>query len=191
MVAAGVDADDRAVAHQRGIERNRDIARRRELAEMRPRASGSFAASAAASDPTVRPRSSAAISDSSGTNAPSTKTSRRHSTSPSIAPAVLAPRLGRGIGRARQRLCLAHQRAQVGVLPLLDAAMRQALLGEQVEGGRALRRDRVAARQPRARLGKGVRQSGLRRGLDHLSRQPWHSLLFRRRSRAGSRRPSS
>ena len=76
------------------------------------------------------------------------------------------PRFCGGIGRRRQRLCLAHQRAQIGVFPVLDAAMRQAGLGEHVEGRRALRRDRAIAGQPPARLRKGLRQRGLRRGLD-------------------------
>ena len=39
---------------------------------------------------------------------------------------ILGARLGRGIGRRRQRLGVAHQRAQVGVFPFLDPPVRQA-----------------------------------------------------------------
>ena len=80
---------------------------------------------------------------------------RRASTSPSICPAVLARALAAASGGLAERLRLAHQRAQVGILPVLDAAMRQAFPGENVEGGGALRRDRrrrpAAARAPAQR----------------------------------------
>ena len=75
-------------------------------------------------------------------------------------------RLGRGVGRTCQRLRLAHQRAQVGIFPLLDPPMRQTLFGEYFESRITPRRDRVVARQPVARLRKGLRKSGFRRGLD-------------------------
>ena len=39
---------------------------------------------------------------------------------------LLGARLGRRIGRRRQRIGLAHQRAQIGVFPFLDAPVRQA-----------------------------------------------------------------
>ena len=45
-------------------------------------------------------------------------------------------------------------------------AMRQSFLREQVEGGGALRRNRIIAGQPRARLRIGLRQRGFRCGLD-------------------------
>src|SRR4051812_28366077 len=38
-------------------------------------------------------------------------------------------------GARGKRLCVAHQRAQVGVLPFLDTAGRQASLGEALERG--------------------------------------------------------
>ena len=69
-----------------------------------------------------------------------------------------------GAGRARQRLRLAHQRAQVGVFPLLDAAMRQAFGVEAAEGVLAQGRDRALARQRGARRRKGVAQRLLGRG---------------------------
>ena len=68
-------------------------------------------------------------------------------------------RLGRGVGRARQWLRLAHQRAEVGVLPLLDAPMRQALADEQIEGGGALRGDGAVPGKPLPRVRIGVRQA--------------------------------
>ena len=74
---------------------------------------------------------------------------------------------GRGIRRVGQRLGIAHQRAQVGIFPFLDAPMRQALFGEYVKGCAAPRRDRFVAGQPVAHLRKGLRQRGLRCCLDH------------------------
>ncbi len=148
MVAAGADADHRAVAHQRGVERDGDVARRRELAEMRESAPDRRRpARRRASRPQARApdRQCRTVP---ATNAPSTKTRRRVSTSPSNCAGVLGARLGGGIGRARQRLGVAHQRAQIGVFPFLDAAMRQAFSGEHIERGLALRRDRTVAGQP-------------------------------------------
>jgi len=68
--------------------------------------------------------------------------------------------------RRGKRLGIAHQRAQVGVFPLLDAPVRQAGPGEHVEGGIAPRRDRIVAGQPPARLREGLRQRRLGVGLD-------------------------
>ncbi len=70
-----------------------------------------------------------------------------------------------GAGRARQRLGLAHQRAQVGVFPFLDAAVRQTLGVETVERVLAQRRDRAFARQRVARGRKSSAQRLLGRGL--------------------------
>jgi hypothetical protein len=75
-------------------------------------------------------------------------------------------RLGRGVGRTCQRLCLAHQRAQVGIFPFLDPPVRQTLFGEDVESRITPRRDRIVARQSIARLREGLSQRGFGRGLD-------------------------
>ena len=171
---AGGDADHRAVAHQSGVERHRNIVTGASL----PRCAvsvGSPSDSAMASEPTVRPASSALRSDSSATNAPSTKTRRRVSTSPRIAPAIFARALAAASGGLGERLGVAHQRAQIGIFPLFDAAMRQAFLGEHVEGRVALRGNRFVAGQTRARLREGVRQRGLRRGLDDASTSGVHA----------------
>ncbi len=58
------------------------------------------------------------------------------------AQACLRDRGGIGLRRRRQRL--ADEAAQVGVVPALDAAARQARLGEEREGFLAPRRGRVA-----------------------------------------------
>ena len=164
---AGADADHRAVAHQRGIERDGDIACRRQLAELRRErriAIGERGGERTDRKPALQRgdvgqfRNERAVDEDEPAAFDIAEQFARR----------LGARLGRGIGRARQRLRLAHQRAQVGVLPVLDAAMRQAFLGEQVEGGLALRGDRVAAGQPRPRLRIRLRQRGLRRGLHHL-----------------------
>jgi hypothetical protein len=74
-----------------------------------------------------------------------------------------------------------HQRAQIGIFPLLNAPVRQALLGEQLKGCIAPRRDRVVTRQAIAHLRKRLRQCGLGRGLDdgdfgvHAGTSSWYS----------------
>ena len=162
---AGGDADHRAVAHQRGIERDRGIACRRELAEMgseRRIAIGQRVGERA----DRKPRLQAGNVGQFGHESAIDKHQPARFDVGEQGAGRLGPRLGGGIGRRGERLGVAHQRAQVGVFPLLDAAMRQAGLGEHVERRRALRRDRAIAGQPPARLRKGLRQRGLRRGLD-------------------------
>jgi hypothetical protein len=89
--------------------------------------------------------------------------------------------LGRGIGRRGKRLGVAHQRAQIGIFPLLDAAVRQAFFGEHAEGSFTLGGNRLVAGKPRARLREFMRQRGLRRGLDdgdfgvHAKTSSWYS----------------
>ena len=68
------------------------------------------------------------------------------------------------IGRAGQRLCLAHQRAQVGVFPFLDAPVRQAFGVETLERVVAQGRDRALAGQRAARRRKGAGKRLLGRG---------------------------
>ena len=150
---------------KRGVERDRDVVGGHDLAEMREQR-GSPAASASAIERMVRPGSRPARSDSSGTNAPSTKTMRRASIEREHGAGVFGARLRGGVGRARERLGLAHQRAQVGVFPLLDAPVRQALGLEAAERGLAQRRDRARARQRALGRGEARRQRGLGRGLD-------------------------
>ena len=78
----------------------------------------------------------------------------------------LGVRLIDRIRETRQRLRLAHQRAQVGIFPFLDAAVRETLFGEHIERGHALRGNFAIARQVTAGLGKGICQRAFRRGLD-------------------------
>ena len=148
---AGADADDGAVAHQRGIERDGDIACRRELAEFfreRRIVVGKRRGERTDRQPGFQRRGvgqfrheRAVDEDQPAAFDVAEQLSRR-----------LRAGHRRGIGRSGERLGIAHQRAQVGVLPVLDAAMRQALAGEQVERGRALFGDRRPAGQPLARL---------------------------------------
>ena len=61
-------------------------------------------------------------------------------------------------GGLAERLRVAHERAQVGVFPVLDAPVRQALAGEQHRTRRHADWQSRHAGQPRARLRKFVRQ---------------------------------
>ncbi len=69
--------------------------------------------------------------------------------SPIKPPADLARAFAAASGGAGQRLGVAHQRAQIGVFPLLDAPVRQALRLEPPERGLAQRHDLAVARQLR------------------------------------------
>ncbi len=68
-------------------------------------------------------------------------------------------------GWSRQRLRLAHQRAQISVFPLLDAPVRQTFRVETLERILAQRGDRALAGQRGARRRKGCAQRLLGRGL--------------------------
>ena len=146
------DADHGAVAHQRGIERDRDVACRRELAEMSASARDRHRRARRPANSPTSPGSNAAMSDSSATNAPSTKTRRRVSTSPISAPADLASALPSASGGAASGLASRISARRSVYFHSSIAAMRQALARENVKSRRALRRDRLAARKPRARL---------------------------------------
>jgi hypothetical protein len=93
---------------------------------------------------------------------------------------IFGTRLGSAIRRVGQGFRLAHQRAQIGIFPLFDPPMRQPLFGENNESRLAPRRDRIVARQPAARLGKGLRQRRFRCGLDdgdlrvHAGTSSWY-----------------
>ena len=160
---AGGDADHCAIAHQRGVERDRDVVRRRQACRDGPIASDHSSASASASEPIVKPRF-----QSRRCRTTPAQTRRRRtraggdSTSPSHCAGGFRARLRRGVRRARERLGVAHERAQVGIFPVLDAAVRQAFPGEHIESGGTLLGDRAAAGQPRARLRKFLRQRRLR-----------------------------
>ena len=70
-----------------------------------------------------------------------------------------------GAGRARQRLGLAHQRAQVGIFPFLYAPVRQTFRVETFKRILAQGRDRALAGQRIACRRKGSAQRLLGRGL--------------------------
>ena len=112
---------------KRGVERDRDIACRRELAEMLRDARGSSAASASASEPMLRP-----APDRRDRTARRRRRRRRRRGGAPRRRQAARRRLGARLGGARPAarasgLRVAHQRAQIGVFPLLDAAMRQAV----------------------------------------------------------------
>ena len=112
---------------------------------------------------------------------------------------ALGPQLGGGVRRSRQRLGVTHERAQVGVFPLLDAPVRQPLGIEVAERGLAQRRDAVTAGQPvldggeclRERLlGTGLHLAdfGVHRGLTPPLRHTARSRWLRARAPAPCRR---
>ena len=110
------------------------------------------------------PAPSSPSSDSFGANTPSTSTSRR---TPSIAcsfSAAAARASAAASGAARQRQHLAHQRAQVGVLPVLDPPVRQAEALDRRRRRRGGRSATLPAPGSRAStLGEGRRRDRVRR----------------------------
>jgi hypothetical protein len=74
---------------------------------------------------------------------------------------ILGPRLRGSIRRDRKRLGVAHQRAQIGVFPFLDAAMRQAGCGETLERSRAQRRGAGQLALRRQPLGRELLLGGI------------------------------
>ena len=161
------DVDHDAVAHEGGVERDRRDRRSRRPcrgaarpAHRRPRApppsSGWSRPARGRRDRTAPARTRRRRTRAGGTRR--RRAARRH---PWRAPS-------RRHRRARERLGVAHQRAQVGVFPLLDAPVRQARRGEALERGLAQRR---GARQPafaglplgrELLLGGGLHQGRLR-----------------------------
>ena len=148
---AGANADHGAVAHECGVERDRNVACRRKLAEMRHQffiVLGERRGERSDRKPLLERsgvgqfrHEGAVDKDEPAGFAVAQERTR-------------APGAGfrLRIRRACERLCVPHQRAQVGIFPVFDTAMRQAFPSENVERGRALLRDRLAARQMRARL---------------------------------------
>ena len=74
-----------------------------------------------------------------------------------------SPRQRSGIRYGSERQHVAHQRAQIGVFPVLEPAVRQAHAVIGFEGGTSRLGDLACARQPVARDGEAVAQraSGL------------------------------
>ncbi len=79
---------------------------------------------------------------------------------------VLGARLGGDVGDTGERLGIAHERAQIGVFPLLHAPVRQAGRLEALEGVLAQRRNRTGARKRGLHGSEIRRQPGLGRSLD-------------------------
>ena len=127
---------------------------------------GSPPASRCAIEPMVRPVSRSARSESSGTKAPSTKTIARASIEGERGDRLPGARLRGRIGHARERLGVAHERAQVGIFPFLDAAVRQPFGLEPPESVFAQRSDRRRARKRALHHGEIRRQRGFGRSLD-------------------------
>ena len=117
------------------------------------------------------------------------------------------PAQGCGGHASGDRIGLAHEVAQVRIVPGLDAAMGQPALVEDIEGAGALATHGVAAGQARAALGEGVRKGRLglgangggTRGHGRLTPHPRHNrgsrssptrapVPCRRTSRCGRRR---
>ena len=160
------DVNERAVAHQRGVERRpRPRARSATTLPRCAATSGSPAASACAIERMVRPGDRFCRSDNSGTNTPSTNTMRRTSMSPIRRPASFARALAAASGAPAQRAYVSHQRAQIGVFPLLDPPARQAGVVELPERRLAQRRDLAVAGQLGLRRGIGLRERQLGTGL--------------------------
>ncbi len=159
------NADHRAIAHQCGIERNGNITARRELAEMAHDeriAADERIGKRADAQPVFELCSVGQFRDKGAVD----KNQPPRFEIAGQRAGFLRQRLGRRIRRRRQRLGVAHQRAQIGIFPLLDPPMRQAGFGEQVECRLALRDNRLAARQIPPHLRKSLRQRGLGRRLD-------------------------
>ena len=160
--SAGSHLDHDAVAHEGGVERDRDVIGRDDPAEpsgdrrvagrqrLRHRADGETG---------LKPgeigqfRHEGAVDQN---DAAAFDGGERRA-------GILRARLGGRIRRRRERLRVAHQRAQVGVFPLLDPPVRQPGRLEALERGFA-RRDRAG--QLALRGGERRRQRGFSRRLD-------------------------
>ena len=161
----GAHADHGAVAHQRRVERDRNVARGRKLAEMPHQlvvVLGERGGERSDRQPLFQRRGVGQFRHERAVD----KNNPQRLALVEQRAGALGARFGLRIGRGRERLCVAHQRAQIGIFPVLDPAMRQAFACEHVESGRPLLRDRLAAGQLRPRLRKRLRQRRLRRGFD-------------------------
>ncbi len=112
---------------------------------------GSLSANASASEPTVSPFSKFARSDNSGTNAPSTKTRRRVSTSPRIAPAFLARVLAAASGGAASGFASRISARRSVYFQSSTRRCGRPSLANRPKAGLALHGDRVIAGQRAAR----------------------------------------
>ena len=143
------DPDHRAVTHESGIERDRHVVGRDELSQMRNEMR------IAGSEP-LRHRADGEAGFQVGQigefrrkdaidEDDSARLDRREH-----GHRLPGARLRRRIGRVRERLGIAHERAQVGIFPLLDPAVRQPFGFEAMEGSFAQRGHRSRAREARA-----------------------------------------
>ena len=140
------DMDDGAAGHERGVERNRDVIGHvlaqaihveRAFGEPREQFHDRHARIVAV---LIRPAGrQVTIRDHDAARIEVAKSGA----------GILQPREHVCIRTRREGLCLAHQHAQIGVFPFLDAAMRQAGRGEALE--RRLAQPR-RARKARLRL---------------------------------------
>ncbi len=119
--------DHRAVAHHRGVERERRVVLQRRDAAETLQHRGIALRQGLGQRADGKTRLKRGKIGQIGANTPSTITIRRAFTAARKAPADFAVELRRRIRRRRQRLGIAHQRAQVGIFPFLDAPVRQAL----------------------------------------------------------------
>ncbi len=159
------DTDHRTVAHQGGIECNRDVTRRRKLAQMRLDRGvicGERGSQRTDRQPAFQVCHIGQFRDKSAVD----KNEAARLDIAERRARALGARLGGSVGRHGKRLGVAHQRAQIGIFPILDTPVRQTFFGEQVEGRRALGGDRIVAGQAAAHLREFMRQCGFGRGLD-------------------------
>ena len=128
------DTYDDAVAHQRRIERNRDITGRRNLAHM-----GGHEAVVVRQGPRHRADRQAPFQSikvrAFGNECAIDQDQAAAVDARDDPAAAQAACLGIGVGRACQRLGVAHQHAQVGVFPVLEPPMRKSVGDEVPERG--------------------------------------------------------
>ncbi len=171
------DVHESAIAHQRGIERQRRVVAGDDLAEMprdkrvtlrqhrRHRADGQTLFQGA--EIGKLGNESAVDEDDAAAFHIADRASGR-----------FGARLGGGVGRRGQRLGLAHQRAQVGIFPFLDAPMRQSARIKAAESALAQGGDRPAARQLLLHRGKGIGERKLGRGLQGFDFDVHRIILY-------------
>ena len=159
------DMDHRAVTHERGIERDRHIVGRHQLAQMGDElliAGGEPLRHRADREAGFQVGEIGELRHEGAVD----EDDRARLDRGEHGDRVLGARLRGRIGHARERLGIAHERAQVGIFPLLDPAVRQPFALEAPERILAQRRDRRRARKRALRHGEIRRQRGFGRSLD-------------------------
>ena len=159
------DVDHRAVAHERRVERDRDVVARRHLAETggEPRIAGrQHLRRRADAQPRLEVAEIGELGYESAVDEHDAARIDRDERGQDLAGA----RLRRRVGRACERLGVAHERAQVGIFPILHPPVRQAFGLEALERVLAQRGDRRRARKRGLGGGEARRQRGLGCGLD-------------------------